>query len=182
LTRHAALGLLALVLSSQGKAAQTSVALSPETGVVAFRAYGLGLLPLDGRFTRFDGRFSYDPDAPTYCSVTLHADVASLAMTPASFGEMVRGPDFLDAARFPALAYEGACGPDGLTGLLTMHGVVRPFVLALDWKHDTVTAKGGLHRADWGMTARPLLGGSTVRITVTVSLPAPTGQAAGSSH
>jgi polyisoprenoid-binding protein YceI len=163
-------------------AAEVSVPLSPAQSTVAFRAYGLGLLPLDGRFTRFDGRFTYDPAAPTHCAVTLRADTASLTMTPASFGEMVRGPDFLDSQRFPLLAYDGACGPDGLTGLLSMHGVTRPFALALNWHHDTVTASGGLHRADWGMTARPLLGGSTVRITVTVSLPAPNDPPGGPSH
>lgn len=153
--------------------ADASVELLPGHSTVAFRAYGLGLLPLDGQFTRFHGRYTYNPDIPTQCSVTLQADVASLAMTPSSAGETVLGPDFLDAARFPALAYDGACGTEGLTGQLTMHGVTRPFALTLDRRADAVTAEGRLRRADWGMTARPLLGGSTVRITVTVPLPSP---------
>jgi polyisoprenoid-binding protein YceI len=70
------------------------------------------------------------------------------------------------------MAYDGTCGPEGLTGMLTMHGVTRPFALTLDWGKPAVTAVGRLRRADWGMTARPLLGGTTVRITVTVPLPA----------
>ncbi len=176
--RYATLfGHLALVLPWHGvtaaEAAEVSVELLPGRSSVGFRAYGFGLLPLDGQFTRFHGRFSYDPDAPTHCSVTFQVDVASLAMTPARFGEMVLGPDFLDAARFPALAYDGACGPGGLAGLLTMHGVTRPLTLTLDRRADAVVAVGRLRRADWGMTARPLLGGSTVRVTVTVPLPVP---------
>lgn len=171
MTRYAAVFGLLLLLPLRGLAAEASVELSPGRSIVAFRAYGLGLLPLDGRFRRFDGRLTYDPEFPTHCSVTLKADVASLTMAPTTFGEMVRGPDFLDATRFPALAYDGACGPGGLTGQLTMHGVTRPFALRLDWKNAAVTAVGRLRRADWGMTARPLLGGSTVRITVTVPLP-----------
>jgi polyisoprenoid-binding protein YceI len=162
-----------LSLPCHGVAAETSVELLPGRSTVAFRAYGFGLLPLDGQFTRFRGRFTYDPDAPTHCSVTVQADVASLAMTPTTAGETVLGPDFLDAARFPALAYDGVCSPEGLTGQLTMHGVTRPFTLTLDWRAAAVTAVGRLRRADWGMTARPLLGGSTVRITVTVPLPTP---------
>lgn len=165
--------LLASLLPWHGVAAETSVELLPGHSTVAFRTYGLGLLPLDGQFAHFHGRFTYDPDAPTHCSVTLQAEVASLAITPATFGEMVLGPDFLDAAQFPALAYHGACSADGLTGVLSMHGVTRPFSLTLDWEKSAVAAVGQLLRADWGMTARPLLGGSTVRIAVAVPLPAP---------
>ncbi len=158
---------------SAAAAQEVSVELTPGSSTVGFRAYGLGLLPLDGQFARFHGRFTYDPAAPTHCSVTLQADVASLAMAPASFGQTILGPDFLDATRYPELAYDGACGPQGLAGQLTMHGVTRPFTLTLDLRADGVTAAGSLQRAEWGMTARPLLGGSTVRITVTVPLPAP---------
>jgi polyisoprenoid-binding protein YceI len=156
-----------------GGTADTTVELVPGSSTVAIRTYGLGLLPLDGQFTRFHGRFTYAPGTPTHCFVTLQADVGSLAMTPAAFGDTVLGPDFLDAGQFPALAYDGACGPEGLTGLLSMHGVTRPFTLTLDWASNAVTAAGQLQRADWGMTERPLLGGTTVRITVTVPLPTP---------
>lgn len=174
--RYAVLfGLLLLGLPPRAVAAPASVELLPGSSTVGIRAYGFGLLPLDGQFTRFHGRFSYDPDAPTRCTVTLQAEVASLAMTPATAGEMVRGPDFLDATRFPMLSYDGACGPEGLVGQLTMHGVTRPFALSLDRRPDAIKAIGRLRRADWGMTARPLLGGSTVRITVTVRLAAPAG-------
>jgi polyisoprenoid-binding protein YceI len=163
--------LLALHATPVDAAAEATIELLPGPSSVGFRAYSFGLLPLNGEFTRFHGQFTYDPGAPAHCSVTLQADVASLAMAPAAAGDTVLGPDFLDAARFPALAYQGACGPEGLTGELTMHGVTRPFALALEWKPGAVTAAGRLRRADWGMTGRPLLGGSTVRITVRVPLP-----------
>ena len=148
--------------------AHVGVEILPGRSSVAIRTYGLGLLPLDGQFTRFRGRFVYDPDAPAHCSVALQVDVSSLTMSTDAMGEMVLGPDFLDAARYPALAYEGACNAEGLAGQLTMHGVTRPFALTLDRQAEATTAVGQLLRADWGMTARPLLGGSTVRITVTV--------------
>jgi polyisoprenoid-binding protein YceI len=172
--RYAAvLAILAASLPLPGVAAETSVALLPGQSTVGFRAYGLGLLPLDGAFSRFRGQFSYDPADPAHCSVTLTVEVPSLAMDSASVGETILGPGFLDAARFPTLAFDGACDARGLTGQLTMHGVTRPFALTLDWQAHAVTAVGRLRRADWGMTARPLLGGSTVRITVTAPLPAP---------
>lgn len=175
--RYAAVfGLMALLLPWHGvaadDAARVRVELLPGRSTVAIRTYGLGLLPLDGQFTRFRGQFVYDPDDPALCSVALQVDVGSLAMTSASVGETVLGPDFLDAARFPALHFEGNCTAEGLAGQLSMHGETRPFALTLDRQAGAVIAVGRLLRADWGMTARPVLGGSTVRITVTVPLPA----------
>ena len=171
----AALLALLLLLPWDGMAADAApdatTALLPQDSTVTFRAYGLGFLPLDGHFTSFQGRFTAPPGAPAECSVTLQVDVASLAMDSASVGETILGPDFLDAARFPLLSYNGTCGPHGLAGELTMHGVTRPFALTLDRRSNAVIAQGQLRRADWGMTARPLLGGSTVRITVTAPLP-----------
>jgi polyisoprenoid-binding protein YceI len=146
------------------------VQLAPGSSTVAIRTYGLGLFPLDGRFGRFDGVLSYDPDDRTRCRVVLHVDVASLVMSPGAMTGTVLGPDFLDAAHFPTLAYDGACAPDGMAGALTMHGVTRSFALTLDWHHNVVEAVGRLRRADWGMTARPLLGGRFVRIMVKLNL------------
>jgi len=163
-------GVLALLLPRHSAAADVSVELLPGRSAIAFRAYGIGLLPLDGQFTHFHGRFSYDPEAPTHCAVALQVDVASLAVAPATVGETVLGPDFLDAAESPRLAYDGVCGIGGLTGRLTMHGVTRPFALTLDWAPDSLVAAGQLRRTDWGMTAMPILVGSTVRIEVSVRL------------
>lgn len=168
---------LLLLLPWDGMAADaapdTTTALLPRDSTVTFRAYGLGFLPLDGHFTRFEGTFIDPPGAPAECSVTLQVNVASLAMDSAAVGETILGPDFLDAARFPLLSYTGTCGPHGLAGQLTMHGVTRPFALTLDRRRNAIIAQGRLRRAEWGMTARPLLGGSTVRITVTAPLPMP---------
>lgn len=157
-------------------AAPVSVDLRPGQSSVAIRTYGLGLLPLDGRFTRFQGRFTYDPAAPARCAVTLQAEVSSLAMSSAAFQQTVLGPEFLDAAQFPTLGYRGACEAGGMAGELTMHGVTRPFALALTWRPDAVTAVGRLQRGDWGMTGGSLLAGRTVRITVVVPLPESAGQ------
>lgn len=145
------------------------VTLEPETSRVAIRTYGLGLLPLDGQFAHFDGVLHYDPGNHR-CTIALRVDVASLMMGSNAMTATVLGPDFLDVARYPMLGYAGACGADGMSGQLTMHGVTRPFALTLDWTKDRVTAEGQLQRANWGMTARPLLGGRTVRITVTARL------------
>jgi len=80
------------------------------------------------------------------------------------------GPDFMDAPHFPTLTYSGACQPSGLSGMLGLHGITRPLELSLDWSRDRVVAEGQLVRADWGMTAMPIVAGRTVRIQVSVPL------------
>jgi polyisoprenoid-binding protein YceI len=151
------------------------IALAPPQTEVAIRAYGMGLLPLDGRFAQFRGSLTYDPADHSNCRVELTIDVASLAMTNTSMRETMIGPDFMDASRFPTLTYSGSCQPPGkgISGMLALHGVTRPLQLSLDWSPALVVAEGQLVRADWGMTAMPIVAGRTVRIQVSVQLAQP---------
>ncbi|MEJ0017389.1 MAG: YceI family protein [Acetobacteraceae bacterium] len=162
---------VAVSLTATGAPAATRhIRLGPATGELTFRAYGLGLLPIDARFTRFDGNLTYDPADPTSCRVDLVAQVDSIVTEDPDRRATIIGPDFMDSGHYPTLTFSGACGTDGLDGMLGMHGVTRPFTLSLEWRRDAVEAEGRLLRAEWGMTAMPLLAGRTVRIRVTVPL------------
>jgi polyisoprenoid-binding protein YceI len=170
---RAAIVLLALLAAWTGGPAQATprrIRLTPPDSAVTFRAYGMGLLPIDASFSTFDGWLTYDPDDRASCRVELHVQAASLVTADLSVRGTITGPDFLDVGSFPGLDFTGACAPEGLGGMLAMHGVTRPFALSLDWTASGVVAEGRLVRADWGMTARPLLGGRTVRIRVAVPL------------
>ena len=165
------LSLLAvLLIACSAQAAPRQIPLSPPGSEVAFRAYGMGLVPIDVRFSRFDGWLTYDPDDRGSCRVEIHVDAASLVTDDAALRDTIAGPDFLDTASFPHLSYAGTCEAKGLGGMLAMHGITRPFSLSLTWNGDGVVAEGRLQRADWGMTAMPVRGGRTVRIRVAVPL------------
>ena len=98
-----------------------------------FRAYGLGLLPLDGTFARFQRPLTYDPDDHAACRVELSVDVASLSTErPVDPQQTMVGPDFMDVARFPSLVYSGACSRRVSVASLGMHGITRPFELSAD--------------------------------------------------
>ena len=159
-------------------ASPRQVILTPPSTEVAIRAYGMGLLPFDGTFSQFRGSLTYDPDDHSTCKVELSIEAASLAMANTTVRDNMVGPEFMDAARFPTLTYSGSCQTQGLNGMLALHGVTHPFLLALDWSPTGVVAEGHLVRAEWGMTAMPLIAGRTVRIQVTVTLaqPAPIGR------
>jgi polyisoprenoid-binding protein YceI len=171
--------LLAVLLATAGTAATAAprrIEISPPASLVAFRAYKLGLLPIDGRFTRFDGWLTLDLDDKASCRVELRVEVASLETDDPAMLPVVTGPQFMDAASFPVLRFVGNCRGPGIAGLLAMHGVSRPCEFSLDWRPDTLIAEGRIIRSDWGISAMPLLAGKTVRIRVAVPL------AAQSSH
>jgi polyisoprenoid-binding protein YceI len=170
--------LFLVCLPAGGEAQSLRTSFGPPSSEVAFRAYRLGIIPLDGKFTRFSGWLSYDPDHTETCEVHLDIDAASLDIAdPASLQPVVAGPDFLDVKKFPSLTYTGSCKGDRLDGALGMHGVTGTFPLSLTWSRHGVEAEGRLVRAAWGMTASPLLAGRTIRIRVMIPLP-PTSAAA----
>lgn len=165
--------LVALVLTAvPAIAAPRTVRLEPGNTTVAIRAYAMGLIPIDSRFTRFNGTLTYDPAAPSTCSAMLRVITASLETNNPERRDAILGPDFLDAARFPELRFQGSCaGPESLSGRLTMRGITQPFAMTIAWAAHNVGARGALRRALWGMTAKPLIVGPTVRLSVAVTLP-----------
>ena len=160
------------LLSVAAWGAPRSVQLSPPGSAVDFRAYPLGIFPLDGTFTRFTGSLTYDPDDHASCRVDLRVDATSVSTENPLMRDAVAGSDFLDVDRFPSLAYAGSCDANGLAGALGMRGMSHPFPLSLNWRDGRVEAEGRLQRAEWGMTALPILAGRSIRIRVTVTLPA----------
>lgn len=157
-------------LSAHARAEDVRIAIAPPSSEVDFRAYRLGVIPLDGSFREFGGWLSYDPDQHGRCEVHLTINATSVSVPESVMRGMVAGPDFLDVARFPSLTYSGTCDTDGVSGALNMHGVTGAFRLELTWMSDEVQAEGHLLRADWGMTALPLLAGRTIRIRVVIPL------------
>ena len=147
--------------------------LGPSTARIGFRAYALGILPIDGAFSRFEGTLALDGDAGPElgCRITLRIEVASLELADPDIRADMLSPNLLDAARYPALAFEGACHGPAIVGILTLHGVSRPLALAVTRREDKMVAEGSLLRTEWGITGRPLLAGRTVRLQVTLPVP-----------
>jgi polyisoprenoid-binding protein YceI len=165
--------LLLLLLVTPGRAEQLAV--RPPGSQVAIRVYGLGLIPMDGRFSRFQGWIRYDPANPKACQVILEIEAASLEMSQRLVRDTIIGPEFMDAMQFPKLAFHGACQGDAIAGDLLLHGQTHPFSLDREEMRadGTLVASGRLHRADWGMTARRFTTGSTIRIRVEIPMNGP---------
>lgn len=146
--------------------------LTPANTEVNTRVWGIGLLPVDGSFRQFSGTLAYSRPDFAQCDVTLTVQVASLTMADPEKRDEFLSPDFLDAARFPTLNYRGACSGGGnIEGTLAMRGISHALRLELSQTDHRLTVEGDLDRRIWGMTAKPLLIGHTVRIRVVVRLP-----------
>jgi polyisoprenoid-binding protein YceI len=158
--------LLALVSLPAMHVRAAEAVLSPTGTDVEIRAYKLGLLPVDGKFTRFHGVFRYDPAKPGACQVMLEIETESLAMSDGAVRPIVLGPDFLDAAHFPDMAFDGGCDGNGISGGLRLHGQTHPLRLEVDQSDGSLIATGRLKRAEWGITAQPFRVGATIRIRV----------------
>ena len=163
--------LLAAVFAARAGAAPVTVALDPAHARVTFRAYALGLFPVDGAFDRFSGALAFDPAVPRDCHVMLDVDVDSLRMGDGAIRDDVLSRNLLDSATFPRLGFAGDCAGGAVMGALTMHGQTHALALAVTRSGSDVLAEASLERADWGVRGRPLLAGQTIRIGVTIRLP-----------
>ncbi len=163
--------LCSLAWALPAAAATQALALRPGSAQVAFRAYGLGFVPIDGTFAKFDGSLVIDGADPAACQLNIEADAASLQMPDAAMTQQALGDDLLDVTHHPAFAFTGRCRGTQLHGTLLLHGVNRPLTLDVSRDGDRWVATGRMRWAEWGMGARPLLGGPEVRLRFTAALP-----------
>jgi polyisoprenoid-binding protein YceI len=165
--RHVFVG-LASGLIFFGTAQAAPQPLTPVNTTIDFRAYALGLFPVDGVFQHFTGSITRDGDG---CHVTLSVEVASMAMDDPDRRAQALSPALLDAAAFPQLSYTGDCHGGSVEGALTMHGVTAPFTVKTSDTNRAFQGEGTLARARWGMTGNSIPVGSTIRIRFSIRSP-----------
>src|SRR6201995_2863319 len=84
------------------------------------------------RFDKIEGSVLLDQDDLTKSSVAVTLPLEGLDTRVAKLDEELKGPDFLDAARYPTITFKSSriekVGANDLkiTGNLTVHGVTRP--------------------------------------------------------
>lgn len=159
------------VVPPTGQAPAGTYTLDKPHGSLTFRVDHMGFSHYTARFTRFDAVLKLDPAHPALSSVTATVDPRSLELNapPPGFEAEIKGPHWLDAARYPQMRFRSTqviqTGPDTarIVGDFTLHGVTRPVTLdarfnggypgmALD-PHARVgfSAHGVLKRAQFGL-------------------------------
>jgi polyisoprenoid-binding protein YceI len=121
-----------------------------------------------GQFDKVSGTVTIDSDRPARSSVHAVIDASSINTREAQRDAHLRSPDFLDVERFPTIEFRStkvAQTDDGyaVTGDLTIHGVTRSVVLAVEASDGEVrdhygkvrraaTASTRINRKDFGLT------------------------------
>ncbi|MDR3511605.1 MAG: YceI family protein [Caulobacteraceae bacterium] len=110
-------------------------AVEPNHTRVVFAVNHLGFTTYYGDFTGVSGRLDLDPASPAASKVSISIPTASVSTTNATLDGELKGADWLDAAKFPAITFTSTkvepTGPASarITGELTLHGVSHPAVL-----------------------------------------------------
>ena len=130
--------LFSLTLAGAATAARAAgekyVLNKPHTQVV-FYADHLGFSKSVGKFTDYEGGFTFDAVHPEQSSVDVTIKTASLEMNDEKWNAHLKGPDFFDVERFPAMTFKGAGvkvlsdNTAEITGDLTLRGMTKPVTL-----------------------------------------------------
>lgn len=160
----------------------------PAHSSISTTAHHLGLSAIHGRFTRFSGVITVDPEV-TRSRVEVEIDPASIDTGNAQRDEHLRAPDFFDVARHPRMGFtasgvrrEGASWV--LQGELSLLDVTRPVTLQLSYAGSGPDPWGGtraafsatteLHRDDFAMNWNQAVGvgvavfGTTLKVAIDV--------------
>ena len=99
----------------------------------------LSMVP--GEFKDYDGSFTFDAKRPEASKVDVTIQTASISTDNEMRDHHLQSPDFFDAAKYPTLTFKSTKVEKGegenqykVTGDLTIHGVTKSVVLAVDYQ------------------------------------------------
>lgn len=140
-----------------------------------------------GTFGRWQGQLEFDEAAPAKSKVSVRIETASIDTRDEKRDGHLRSPDFFDAEKHPAIAFEStkveAAGNEyRVTGDLTIHGVTKPVVLQAEylgagkdpWGGQRIgfSARTKINRKDFGLNWNQVLeaGGVLVGENIDIEL------------
>jgi polyisoprenoid-binding protein YceI len=141
---------------------------------------------VSGRFTKWTGTLAFDEAQPQGARVEVEIDASSVDTREAQRDAHLRSADFFDVEKYPTLKFVSTkvekTGESEfkLQGDLTMHGVTKPVTLDVEYggrqKHPQMgeragfSAKGVVHRKDWGLVYNQILEAGGVALSDKVEL------------
>jgi polyisoprenoid-binding protein YceI len=135
---------------------------------ILFKVNHLGFSHPHGRFDKFRGGFTFDPDHPETSSVDITIDANSIDMASADWERMMRGSNFLNVGKYPDITFKSAKiektgdKTGRIMGDLTILNVTKPVTLNVVYNKSGVhpynknyiagfSATTKIHRSDFGM-------------------------------
>jgi polyisoprenoid-binding protein YceI len=178
------------VLSARSARAADLFLLDQRYGTIAFSVDHFGSFSSKGAFPRFTGRLAIDRAHPENTTIDVEADATAVTIPWTDGDALLRGPDFFDAAHHRAVHFTSKAirGIDPkhfqIEGTLEMRGVKRPLTLDATLERQApdpakgtevadFTVTGVLSRADYGMTAQPMIISDRVKIQIAARIKLP---------
>jgi polyisoprenoid-binding protein YceI len=110
-------------------------------GSVQFSWDNMGLSRQSARFADVEATLEFAPTDPAAARVEARIRTASVQSGVREFDELLRRPEFFDAARHPYIVFKStrveATGERSgiVAGDLTLNGTTRPLVLSVTWNY-----------------------------------------------
>jgi len=108
---------------------------------------------IQGRFHRWGGEMSFDPDDVAATQLRVWVDMASVDTGSAERDAHVKSPEFLDVARFPRAEFTSTAvttrrdGEAAVTGILQLHGTTREVELIVVAQQTSLDERGVMRAA-----------------------------------
>lgn len=163
--------------------------IDPVHSVVEFKVKHMMISNVKGQFSSIKGALTYNEQSVGDSHVEVTIDAASISTQEPQRDAHLKSVDFFDVEKFPTLSFKSIkVSPAGdgelkVAGDLTLHGVTRPVVLAVEgptppakdpWGNSriAVSATTKINRKDFGLTYNAALetGGILVGEEVTITL------------
>jgi polyisoprenoid-binding protein YceI len=150
---------LALALASAG-AQSKEFKIDAAHSDANFAIKHMAISTVHGSIRGVSGVIQFDPADLSKSGVEATIDVSKVDTGVAQRDTHLKSPDFFDVAKFPTMTFKSTsiaktAGGFAVTGNLTLHGVTKPVVLALEAPGKAEPdAKGAIHR---GFTATTTL-------------------------
>lgn len=166
----------------------TDYKIDPTHTSVGFKVKHLAISSVPGKFVDVKGSFSFDPAKIENAKAEAEISVASIDTNEAKRDDHLKSPDFLDAAKFPSIAFKSkkiekvSNSEFNAVGDLTIHGVTKPVTLKVTyggaakdpWGNERAAflATAKINRKEFGLTWNKVLetGGLVVGEDVEISL------------
>jgi len=188
-----ALTLSALALFAPRSAHSATWEIDPAHTSVQFAVRHMMVSNVRGEFTKVKGRIQADEADPTAARIEASIETASVDTNNEKRDDHLRGPDFLDAAKFPTISFASKkvekTGESTwkIIGDLTLHGVTREVVLDMEGPtsprkdpmgaiRSGAQARTKINRQDFGISFNKALDGgglvvgNEVQITIDVEV------------
>jgi len=178
-----------LCLAAPGLAFSAPWEFDPAHTGVQFKVRHLMVSSVRGDFEKLSGKITYDEADVTKSTAEITIDAASINTGVAKRDEDLRGPDFLDVAKYPTITFKSkkvekaGAGALKMTGDITIHGVTKEVVLSIEgptppikdpWGNTRVggSATTRINRKDFGLTYNKVLeaGGALVGDEVDITI------------